>query len=1171
MPATFVHLHQHTEFSLLDSTVRVSELMQKARSFGIPAAAMTDHGNLYGAIPFYREATKAGIKPIIGCEVYMAPGSRKDKDAASARDASYHFLLLAKDERGYQTLLKLVTEAHLTGFYYKPRIDRELLSSHHEGLIATSACLKGEVAQNLLNNQKDKALNFVDYCRQLFDKDFYLEIQDHGLDLQKRANREIVALSRETGVPLVATNDVHYLEKSHAASHDALICIGTGRLLADEERMRYGTDEFYYKSPQEMAEIFREFPDAIKRTVQIAEQCNLLIDFGKNRYPEFEPPAGKTREDFFQELCAAGMLKRYGIDMRKSGHGPEEKMLIDRYKLEYQVIKKTGFLSYFLIVWDFIHYAKSRKIPVGPGRGSGAGSIIAYLLEITDCDPIRYNLLFERFLNPERISAPDFDIDFCYNRRPEVIEYVRNKYGDHNVAQIITFGTMGAKAVVRDVARVMSFSYGEADRLAKMIPNDLKITLDKALKLSPDLKKAVDADPRVQELMVHAQNLEGLARQASVHAAGVVICGEPLFHFVPLTRGKDNEIVTQYSMEPLGDLGLLKMDFLGLKTLTVVDDALKIIEKTRGIRLEAHQIPLDDKKTFDLLNRGDTIAVFQLESGGMRDLCRKFGVHTIDDIFALIALYRPGPMDLIPDYIRRKSGNTPIEYEHKLLEEVCKDTYGIMIYQEQVMQAASLLAGFSLGAADILRRAMGKKKPEEMAKQREIFIKGCHSTNNIAKAKAEKIFNLLEKFAGYGFNKSHSAAYGLITYQTAFLKANHPVEYMAAVMSNDLGNQDKITIFINESREMEIEVLPPDVNESDVGFTVIDEHRIRFGLAAVKNVGEGAVVAILSERKNQPFKSLMDFCTRLDSRIANKKLLESLIKCGAFDFTGEPRARLFAQLDEVMGIASSAQKERAVGQGALFGDSLNTPVSRRSQSATVEWPQNQLLAFEKELLGFYVTGHPLTQFADILERYELKSTGHLNELPDGEMTRIGGIINKFRKSVTKRDQREMCSFEIEDLEGSAEVVVYPDSYQSSKQFCHDERAVFVLGRIDKRDEKPKLIASDILPLEKVPERFTQALHLRLPASIAPEQLQAARQILREYPGRCPVLLCISYPNGELVYMDTEDSCQVNPSGELLHKLKHLFGEDSIFLKIDKSIPRAKTGFHRMAGNGGLKK
>lgn len=1171
MPAQFVHLHQHTEFSLLDSTVRIPELMQKARSLGVPAAAMTDHGSLYGAIPFYREATKAGIKPIIGCEVYMAPGSRKDKDAASARDSSYHFLLLAKDERGYQNLLKMVTEAHLTGFYYKPRIDRELLSAHHEGLIATSACLKGEVAQNLLNNQKDRALNFVDYCRQLFGRDFYLEIQDHGLDMQKRVNREIVALSRETGIPLVATNDVHYLEKSHAASHDALICIGTGRLLADEERMRYGTEEFYYKSPQEMAELFRELPDAIKHTVQIAEQCNLLIDFGKNRYPEFEPPGGKTREDFFQELCAAGMLKRYGIDMTRAGHRPEEKLLIDRYKLEYQVIKKTGFLSYFLIVWDFIHYAKNRKIPVGPGRGSGAGSIIAYLLEITDCDPIRYNLLFERFLNPERISAPDFDIDFCYNRRPEVIDYVRKKYGDHNVAQIITFGTMGAKAVVRDVARVMSFSYGEADRLAKMIPNDLKITLDKALKLSPDLKKAVDSDPRVQELMAHAQNLEGLARQASVHAAGVVICGEPLFHFVPLTRGKDNEIVTQYSMEPLGDLGLLKMDFLGLKTLTVVDDALKIIEKTRGVRLEAHQIPLDDRKTFDLLNRGDTIAVFQLESGGMRDLCRKFGVHSIDDIFALIALYRPGPMDLIPDYIRRKSGSTPIEYEHPLLEAVCKDTYGIMIYQEQVMQAASLLAGFSLGAADILRRAMGKKKPEEMAKQREIFIKGCHSTNNIPKAKAEKIFNLLEKFAGYGFNKSHSAAYGLITYQTAFLKANYPVEYMAAVMSNDLGNQDKITVFINESREMEIEVLPPDVNESDVGFTVIDEHRIRFGLAAVKNVGEGAVLAILSERKEQPFKSLMDFCTRLDTRIANKKLLESLIKCGAFDFTAEPRARLFAQLDEVMGIASSTQKERAAGQGALFGDALNTPVSRRSQTTTAEWPQNQLLAFEKELLGFYVTGHPLTQFADILERYELKSTGHLNELPDGEMTRIGGIINKLRKAVTKRDQREMCSFEIEDLEGSAEVVVYPDSYQSSKQFCHDERAVFVLGRVDKRDEKPKLIASDVLPLEKVPERFTQALHLRLPASVAPEQLQAARQILREYPGRCPVLLCISYPNGELVFLDTEDSCQVNPGGELLHKLKHLFGEDSIFLKIDKSIPRAKTGFHRMVANGGAKK
>ena len=1168
----FVHLHQHTEFSLLDSTVRIPQLMEKARSLSVPAVAMTDHGNLYGAIPFYREATKAGVKPIIGCEVYMAPGSRLDKDAASARDSSYHFLLLAQDERGYQNLLTLVTEAHLTGFYYKPRIDRELLATHHEGLIATSACIKGEVAQNLLNNQKDKALQFVDFCKQVFGKNFSLEIQNHGLELQKRVNQEIIALSRETGVPLVATNDVHYVEKSHAAAHDALICIGTGRLLADEERMRYGTDEFYYKSPQEMAELFREIPGAVRRTVEIAEQCNLLIDFGKNRYPEFEPPPGRTREELFQELCEVGMRKRYNIDVRNPDPGPEEKKLVERYQLEFQIIKKTGFLSYFLIVWDFIHYARNRKIPIGPGRGSGAGSIIAYLLEITDCDPIRYNLLFERFLNPERISAPDFDIDFCYNRRPEVIEYVRKKYGDHNVAQIITFGTMGAKAVVRDVARVMSFSYGEADRLAKMIPNDLKITLDKALKMSPDLKKAVDSDPRVQELMTHAQNLEGLSRQASVHAAGVVICGEPLFHFVPLSRGKDDEIVTQYSMEPLGDLGLLKMDFLGLKTLTVIDDALKMIRKTRGIELEASRIPLDDSRTFELLNRGDTIAVFQLESGGMRNLCRNFGVHSVDDIFALIALYRPGPMDLIPDYTRRKSGQTPIEYEHPLLEQVCKDTYGIMIYQEQVMQAASLLAGFSLGAADILRRAMGKKKPEEMAKQREIFIKGCHAANKIPKAKAEKIFNLLEKFAGYGFNKSHSAAYGLITYQTAYLKANFPVEYMAAVMSNDLGNQDKITVFINECKEMEIEILPPDVNESETGFTVVDERKIRFGLAAVKNVGEGAVLAIMEERKkNLPFKSLMDFCTRLDSRIANKKLLESLIKCGAFDFTKEPRSKLFAQLDEIMGIAASAQKERAAGQGALFGEALNTPVSRRSQKAVEEWPQNQLLAFEKELLGFYVTGHPLTQYADILERYELKSTGHLNELPDGEMTRIGGIINKLRKAVTKRDQREMCSFEIEDLEGSVEVVVYPDSYQAAKDFCHDERAVFVLGRIDKRDEKPKLIASDVLPLEKVPERFTQALHLRLPASVAPDQLQAARQILREHPGRCPVLLCISYPNGELVFLDTEEGCKVDPGGKLLHKLKHLFGEESIFLKIDKSTPRAKTGFHGMAGNGGPRK
>ncbi|MBV9463328.1 MAG: DNA polymerase III subunit alpha, partial [Verrucomicrobiae bacterium] len=696
----FVHLHQHTEFSLLDAMVRIPDLMAKAKKLEVPAVALTDHGNLYGAIPFVREAAKAGIQPIVGCELYMAPGGRQDKDAASARDASYHFLVLAQNAEGYQNLLKLVTEAHLTGFYYKPRVDRELLSKHGAGLIATSACLKGEVAQGILNHQIAKSRDFIDFCKQTFPDRFYLEVQDHGLEMQRRVNKEVVQLSKEMGVPLVATNDVHYLEKSHAASHDALICIGTARLIQDEERKRYGSEEFYYKSPEEMAALFSELPEAIRNTVAIASQCDLSIEFGKNRYPEFTPPDGRSREEYFQELCAVGMRKRYGFDLNQKNLSPEQQKIVDRYRLECEVIRKTGFISYFLIVADFIGYAKKRGIPVGPGRGSGAGSIIAFLLEITDCDPIRYHLLFERFLNPERISAPDFDVDFCYNRRPEVIEYVRKKYGENNVAQIITFGTMGAKAVVRDVARVMSFSYGEADRLAKMIPNDLKMTLEKALKMSPELKKATDGDPRVQELMFHAQNLEGMARQASVHAAGVVICGEPLFHFVPLTRGKDDEIVTQFPMEPLGELGLLKMDFLGLKTLTIIDDALANIKRTRGLDLKPEQFPLSDQKTFDLLNRGDTVAVFQLESGGMRDLCRKFGVNCVDDIFALIALYRPGPMDLIPDYIRRKSGQTKIEYEHPLLEKVSRDTYGVMIYQEQVMQAASVLAGYTLGAAD---------------------------------------------------------------------------------------------------------------------------------------------------------------------------------------------------------------------------------------------------------------------------------------------------------------------------------------------------------------------------------------------------------------------------------------------------------------------------------------
>lgn len=1148
----FVHLHQHTEYSLLDATVRIADLMKKAKAAGAPAVALTDHGNLYGAIEFYQEAEAHGLKPIIGCEVYMAPGSRLEKDAVSARDAAYHFLLLCQDDVGYRNLLKLVSEAHLTGFYYKPRIDRDLLKQHHAGLIATSACLKGEVAQNLLNGQRGKALDFVRFCKDLFGDRFYLEVQNHGIEAQQKTNPEIAAIAREHGIKLVATNDVHYLEKSHAHAHDALICIGTASLLDDDKRKRYSTQEFYYKTPAEMQAALGDHPEALKNTLEIAERCNLLIDFKTNRYPAYQPPDGKTRAEHMREIADAGIQRRFGFDPHTKTPTPEQKTILDRLHLELAVMEKTRFLSYFLIVWDFIRHAKSKGIPVGPGRGSAAGSLVAYAMGITNLDPLRYRLLFERFLNPERISPPDIDIDFCYNRRGEVIEYVREKYGKENVAQIMTFGTLGAKAVVRDVARVMGLSYGDADKLAKMIPNELKMTLEKALTINPELKSAVKNSPQYAELFDTARTLEGLARQSGVHAAGVVISGEPLDHFVPLARDKSEAIVTQYPMEALGSLNMLKMDFLGLKTLTVIDDALKLIEKRRGIKLDPDRFELDDKKTFELLNRADTTAIFQLESPGMRNLSREFGITRIEDIFALIALFRPGPMDLIPEFIKRKNGQAPIVYDHPLLEDICKETYGMMIYQEQVMQAASALAGFSLAGADLLRRAMGKKKLEEMAQQRAAFVKGCKEKNNISKDKAEKIFDLLEKFAGYGFNKSHSAAYGIITYQTAFLKANYTVEYMAAALSNELGDKDKVTAYINNCGEMDLEVLPPDVNGSEQLFTVVNEREIRFGLAAIKNVGTAAVESVIANRKmGGPFKNIFDFCSRVEMRLVNKRVLESLVKSGAFDFTGLARRHNFELIDQALSLGATSQSDKARGQGSLFSeDSAAARAEGEAGAPVPEWHQNELLAFEKELLGFYVSGHPLSHYAPTLRLFELKSTTHLDELADSAETRLGGIITSLQKKLTKKDNRPWAILEVEDLDGAVEVMVYAEAYEKTQKHLALEKAVLICGRVDKREDDPRLIAAEIYPLEEAAQRFTKAVHLHIPNNrFNVEHLEQVRDVVQRHAGALPLLLCMEQPGGEVVYLSTAPEFRVKPDDQLLHELRRLVGEHSVFLKV----------------------
>ena len=1148
----FVHLHLHTEYSLLDGACRVSDVVEKARACKMPAVAMTDHGNMFGAIEFYREAQEKGLKPIIGCETYIAPGSRLDKKSTNARDAAYHLILLAKDEVGYKNLVQLVSSAHLEGFYYKPRIDKEILARHSKGLIGLTSCLKGEVPNKIKEDQVDQARAALDEYRHIFEPgDFYVELQNHGIDEQRMVNRTLIQWAKEFNLPMVATNDVHYVEREHWEAHDCLICLQTQSLLSDEKRMRYVSEQFYLRTPEEMHELFAEVPEALKNTLAVAEKCNLLLEFGKLRFPIYQAPDGFTREQYLRHLCEEGLRNRYGIEWKKL-KDEQEKQIVDRVEFELKIMEKTGFVSYFLIVWDFVHFAKSHAIPVGPGRGSAAGSVVAYLLKITDIDPLRYNLLFERFLNPERISPPDIDMDFCYNRRPEVIDYVRKKYGDDRVAQIITFGTLGAKMVVRDVGRVMGLSYGECDRIAKMIPPDIGMTLQKALEINPELKGAYQNEPTVKRVIDYGFTLEGLSRNASTHAAGVVIGAEPLTNIVPLTTGTNsNEIVTQYSMNPLGDLGLLKMDFLGLKTLTVIKEALDLIEQTTGQRLDIDQIALDDKKTFDLLAKANTIGVFQLESQGMRDLCRRIGVDSIDVIIALIALFRPGPMNMLDDYVNRKHGKIKVEYDHPLLEPILRETFGVFVYQEQVMQAANALAGYSLGGADVLRRAMGKKKPEEMEKQREIFIKGCHEKNKIPRGKANQIFDTLAKFAGYGFNKSHSAAYAIVAYQTAWLKANYPVEFMAALLSNELANTDKIQVFINECKRMGIEVLAPDVNESGVRFTVRDG-RIRFGLAAIKNVGEVAVQHVIQVREaSGRFKSFEDFCTRVDVRIVNRKVLECLAKCGAFDSLGEPRARVFAAIEYHMNRAASVQRDRERGQAALFDvEPVNARQKATGQRPAMEWSQSEMLAFEKELLGFYVTGHPLSQYAEVLQRYELASSGKLEQLQDGQVTRIGGIISKLTPKTTKQG-RPMAIMTLEDLDGSVEVLVFPESYARYAASLKADAAIFVCGMVNLREDKPKIVADQIIALDDVPKRFTKAVHIRLPAGTTEDStLVHVQETLRTHKGSVPVLFCFIYPDGKLVFLEAHEHFSVSPTQQFVRDIEAILGEDSVWLKVD---------------------
>ena len=1076
MPDSFVHLHLHTEYSTLDGAVRPSALMNKVKRCKMPAVAMTDHGNLYGAIDFYKQAVKAGVKPIIGCEVYLAPGAMTEKKKVPGMPNAHHLTLLAKDQHGYENLVKLVSLAHLEGQYYKPRVDKEALDKHSGGIICLSGCINGEINYWIQQEQVDIAREKLGEFVDIYGKeDFYLEMHDHGMQQQQKCNRQLLEFCGEFGLQPVAANDVHFLEKSDHEAHDALICIGTNSMVLDENRMRY-SPEVYFKTAREMRQLFREIPVACDNTLEIAEKVDFEMQLdatSSERYPEYNVPGENSKEVYFRNLCEEGLTERYGEERASS-----DVELRKRLDYEIGIMERMGFVSYFLITWDFIKWARDHHIPVGPGRGSAAGSLVAYCLGITDLDPIRFGLIFERFLNPERVSPPDVDVDFCQTRRPEVIEYVREKYGERRVSHIITFGTLGAKSVVRDIGRVLGWSYGDADRLAKMIPAELGITLAGARRKNADLKRAIDTEPATAQLWETAVKLEGLTRGVGIHAAGVVIGGTDLDEHVPLTRGNDDEVVTQYAMKPLTELGMLKMDFLGLKTLTVIQDAVDLIRQhTTGFEIAT--ISLEDEMTYRLLNAGETCGVFQLESGGMVALCKQFGVDCIEDIIALIALYRPGPMDLIPDFIDRKKGKKKVEYLHPLLEEVSRETHGILIYQEQVQKAANLLAGYSLGDADLLRRAMGKKDPKEMARQRDVFVSGCSRENEIPEKQANGIFDLLEKFAGYGFNKSHSAAYGLISYQTAFLKANYPVEFMASLLSNEINNTDKISVFVEECKNMGIKVLPPDINKSQLKFAPdlaggAESKAIRFGLAAVKNVGSAAMEAAICERDaGGEFTGAEDFAKRLDSKSVNKKNLESLVRAGAFDFSGEDRARLFSRLENIMAAASSAQKDRLAGQVSLFGDdadfgSAPEPSIGAGEIAFVPWSQDEILSAERELLGFYVTGHPLDAYRSSILSGKYRRLSELQELKESRKYDFAGRIAAVDKRFTKKAGKPFAILSFEEFTGHTEVMVWSEVFEKSIAMLEVGKVVVLTAKVemDSISDSKRLTAERIKILEK---------------------------------------------------------------------------------------------------------
>ncbi|MDF1545252.1 MAG: DNA polymerase III subunit alpha [bacterium] len=1138
--SNFVHLHTHSQYSLLDGACRLDNAIEMAREYKMPGLAITDHGNMFGAIEFYTKATAAGVKPIIGCEAYIAGGSRFEKKPSGRYpDGGFHLVLLVKNLTGYKNLMKLSSAAFLEGFYHRPRIDKQILREHSEGLIATSACLKGEVNWLLTAGRTDEAVAMAREYEDIFGKgNFYLELQNHGLELEHQLIPKVEAIARETSIPLVATNDCHYLRQQDAQAHDALLCIQTGKFVSDKDRMKYNSDQIYFKSPKEMEHLFGDFKEAVNNTVAIAEACNLDLELGKLKLPRFPIPTKFVDPDeYLLHLCKEGIDKFYGAMDDK---------LQERLDYELGVIRQMGYAGYFLIVKDFCDFARTEGIRVGPGRGSAAGSLVSYALRITSVDPIKFDLLFERFLNPERISMPDIDIDFADRGRDKIIQYVIEKYGKENVSQIITFGTMAARGVIRDVGRVLSIPYGEVDKIAKLIPEGPGVTLKNAIAKVPELKELRNSDQNIKKLLEYGLTLEGLARHCSTHAAGVVIAPSALTNYVPLFKGSKDEITTQYDMKMVEKIGLLKMDFLGLRTLTVIDDAIRMIEEIHGEKIDIDNIGLEDGSIYEIFARGDTIGIFQFESSGMRDYLRRLAPSNFTDITAMNALYRPGPLDsrMIDVYIDRKQGTVKVEFMHPILEEILGSTYGVIVFQEQVLKIANNLAGYSLGKADLLRKAMGKKDAALMAQQKEEFLKGADS-KKIDRKVSEEVFHQIETFARYGFNKAHSTCYAYIAYQTAWLKKYYPHEFMAALMTSEINDSDRVYILLDECRRMNIKILPPDINESGIEFSVVDK-RIRFGLKAVKNVGEGPSRAIVREREaHGPFAELSDLVSRAPARSLNRRTLESLISGGACDSLKGSRAQKHAAVEAMLEFGNKVAGQMSTTD--LFSASGQTLERVAPELPEVpNWTTSETLTNEKAMLGYYISGHPLDKYRNTLKSFTTQEVGQLSAVTDGREVTVGGIVASVKQMTDKRGNA-MAFATLEDYSGKVELILFSSCYEKCKECVEVDRMVLVTGRVSTREEEAaKIIGNEVMPLEKLTERFNCQLVIKISSDRGDTTIDSVVSSLEKHKGNAPVLIA-ARENGCEVYIKSK-RYSVDIDFELLNDLKELLGESEAYLR-----------------------